>query len=177
MSRHYTPTYSAAILLSFMLLLIFVSCEENDIQEDEFTGKFIEYPLVTGSEHGIHGSVLFKERNDHSVQITIKIDATGEGLVHPAHLHFGAVTPDADLAISLTPVDGSSGVSISKVRSLVDDTPVTYPDLLEFDGHIKVHLDNGPNKSTVLSFGNIGSNSSTPLDGKGIIIANCFGKN
>ena len=40
---------------------------------------------------------------------------------------------------------------------------VSYTDLLDFDGSIKIHLDDGANKKVVIAAANIGINASMDI--------------
>jgi hypothetical protein len=46
---------------------------------------------------------------------------------------------------------------------LDDQTQFSYEDLLNFNGSVKVHMDDGPNKDVVLAGTNIGINSSMDI--------------
>jgi hypothetical protein len=56
-------------------------------------------------------------------------------------------------------VDGASGMSMTNIMMLDDDTPITYEELLTFDGYINVHL-SMQELATIVAQGNIGSNSN-----------------
>ena len=104
---------------------------------------------------------LFACNDDESA-----MDPTGSGGFHPAHLHYGTFdNPDAEMAAMLNPVDATTGESSTTIYKLLDETKVTYMDLVEFDGSIKIHLDDGPNKKVVIAAANIGLNASADISG------------
>lgn len=150
-------------LLAFLVLFSFYGCQEDETA-GEFTGRLTTYQLVAGSGQDIEGTVTLKEKADHSTRVIIDMTPTGGSLLHPVHLHYGTMIPDADMAAMLHPVDGTNGRSVTDLSMLMDDTPITYEELLIFDGHIKVHLDDGPHKSVVIAYTNIGKNNDMPID-------------
>ena len=116
------------------------------------------YELEQSSQFPIEGTATFVERRDGKVEIQIKLSGTEGDIEHPAHLHYGDLsTPDAEVALLLQPILGATGESITITDKLNDESLLTYDRILTFDGHIKVHQDGGPNKSTILASGNIGS--------------------
>ncbi len=150
------------ILILFVLILTFTTCNDDDLSMSEFAGNMMAYNLTPESSH-YHGSgtVTFKERVDQGVTIEIAMDPTGSGGFHPAHLHYGTFdNPDAEMAAMLNSVDATTGESSTTIYKLLDETKVTYADLIEFDGSIKIHLDDGPNKKVVIAAVNIGLNAS-----------------
>ena len=63
------------------------------------------------------------------------------------------------MAVTLEPVDGSTGQSVTEFSTLADSTPLNFDELLIFDGHIIIHPDAGNTISTLTS-ANIGQNSA-----------------
>ena len=149
---------NALILCS---LLLFWSCESDDPGDNIFTGVSTTYNLTNvDAQYNGGGTVVFKERTDQSVTIEITMQPTGSGGSHPAHLHYGTFDiPDAEMAAMLTPVDATTGISITTLSQLLDGTDITYQDLMLFDGSIKIHQDDGANKAVVLAAVNIGINA------------------
>ena len=155
------------------VLFVMLSCSDNELPED-LTGEELSFTLFSGSEFGYEGDLLMQEKRDGTTRITIELSGpTGEASF-PVHLHFGSFsTPDAEVAALLTPVNAQSGISITDLGFLSDESAIGYDDLLTFDGHIKIHLDDGANQDVILAFGNIGSNKEM-LDGEA---AQCNGPN
>lgn len=144
-------------LLFLFFIIGALSCDDNE-EPLVYTNNQQEFELLQSSTFPINGTVTILERRDEQVEIRISITGTEGDTQHPAHLHFGDVSaPDAEVALLLTPVLGSTGESITLTNRLNNEQPITYEDLLTFDGHIKVHQDNGPNKNIILASGNIGS--------------------
>lgn len=143
----------------FLSVLLFglLSCDENE-EPLVYTNNQQVFELIQSSQFPISGTATFLERRDGFVEIRIELNGTEGNIEHPAHLHYGDVSnPDAEVAAVLEPVLGSTGQSITLVNKLSNENILTYQKLTDFDGHIKVHQDSGPNKNTILAAGNIGS--------------------
>lgn len=162
------------IILLLTLVLPF-SCEDGEsTKPNNLTGNEITYSLVQGSAYNISGQIVFKEKKDGSTQVDISLTGTEGELYHPVHLHIGDISlEDADLAAQLNPVYGKTGKSSTDFKSLADESPITYNELKNFDGCIKIHLSaSGPERDIILAAGNIGNFSSGSSGGR-LSIATC----
>ena len=148
-------------VLMLLLVVGFFSCGDDDPAASEFTGLSTTYTLTNVSaQYTGGGSITFRERVDGAVTIEVEMQSTGSAGSHPVHIHYGTFdVVDAEMAALLSPVDAATGISSSILSQLLDGTTVSYNDLLQFDGSIKIHLDDGPNKSVVLAAVNIGINA------------------
>ena len=126
--------------------------------DKDTTGRILIYDLASGSDYDVDGTITFEEKKDGSLRATIKIGATGESILHPAHLHYGSYTKDAEMAAMFHPVNGQTGESVTEMDELADGTVFDFDTLNDFDGHVKIHGDDGPNKDLILAYGNIGKN-------------------
>ncbi len=151
--------------------VFFVSCNDDETDHAALTGRSITYPLFTGAaEWGYEGEATFAERKDGFTLLTIQLTGPTGTSKFPAHLHEGPYSVDADMAAMLTPVDAATGKSETLLKQLANGTEITYGELIGFNGHIKVHLGDGDNKSVILAYGNIGSNPATASRAS---LANC----
>jgi len=157
-------------------LLVGTSCQTSDESTltSDLTGNEATYALYQASLYPVSGTVSFKEKKDGTTRIELKLSGTSGDLIHPVHLHFGNVTVEnADLAATLNPVLGNSGISTTDISMLGDETAISYEDLKNMDASIKVHLaEAGPDQDIILAGGNIGSAASS-LSGGRIQIAIC----
>lgn len=149
--------------LQILALLLFigsiVACNDDDrALETDLTGRKLVYNLVSGSDYNVDGSISFEEKKDGGLRASISIGATGESAFHPAHIHYGPYAKDAEMATMLNPVDGETGKSTTDIDMLADGSRFDFEALKEFDGHVKIHGDDGPNKDLILAYGNIGKN-------------------
>ncbi len=87
---------------------------------------------------GIPGQVTFNEVTNGMTIVTwsLNVDgATGANVSHPAHIHSGAAGSGGNIAIYLSPVDGTDPAARSS--KLVDRS---YDNLTSFDGYVNLHL-------------------------------------
>jgi hypothetical protein len=164
------------VRVSFLCLgVFFFSCEDSEKSlSSDLTGNETVYSLVQGSQYDINGNITFKEKKDGSTRVEVSLSGTSGELYHPVHLHVGDISlADADLAAQLNPVYGKTGTSSTNLKMLADESVITYNDLKNFVGSIKIHLAAaGPERDIILAAGNIGSLSSGASGGR-LSIATC----
>ena len=131
---------------------------KGDIGINQLTGESIAYNLNSVTEDTVEGTVTIHERVSGAL-VEIKLDGITSGNSYPAHIHFSSVEEGGGIALTLEPVHGSSGASDTHVEMLDDETPITYDELLVYDGHINVHL-SAAELGTIISQGNIGANAT-----------------
>jgi Cu/Zn superoxide dismutase len=132
----------------------------TDIGENELTGQQEDYELFGKIDPSVKGEVLFQERKSGETLITVKIEDYNGTEDLPNHIHANNVVDGGPIVISLNPVDVSSGIGITNVSHTDDDTPITYGQLKEFDGHFKAHKSESE-LQTVIVQGDIGQNELT----------------
>lgn len=146
-------------LLVFAFLGL-IACDDDDDNNPVFQGDSKEYDLSAVGESGVSGTALFEENEDGSTTITLELSGTTEGETHPAHIHLNSAAEGGEIAISLEPVDGDTGKSVTTVSTLDDETPITYEELEDFDGYINVHKSE-QELDAILAQGDIGQNELT----------------
>lgn len=139
----------------------------NDLGGNELSGTSKEYTLAARNGSGLAGTITFTKRNNNTTLVTIEMDSTVEGQVHPSHIHANSAAEGGNIVLSFTPVEG--GMSTTNVRAFDDGTPVTYDELIGdaddeddifgYDGYVNVHRSS--NDLTVISQTDIGSNELT----------------
>ena len=153
----------------WMLALIggLASCQKSELVSD-FTGNQAVYTLAAGSTYDVNGTVTFKERKNGTTTVLIELTGTEGDSKFPVHLHLGNIsTPDAEIALLLSPVTASTGKSETIVTALANETQVTYKELLAMAACVKIHLaQSGPSYSVILAAGNIGANGTTLANGR-----------
>jgi len=149
-----------------MALLIFSACEEA--AESVFTGNEVTYSLISGSEHGVTGTVTLKERRDGATTVVIAVTGTDGTALHPVHLHRGFVSePDVEVAALLTPLAARTGRSETVLTYLADETRISFGDIKNLVANIRIHLsDVGPGRDVVLAGGNIGQANQPAANGR-----------
>ena len=161
--------YSDTFLKFFVYLtmgalsLLTLACEEEEgpMMPDlpAPTGSSMSYDLMSVSDPAISGTATLTELEDGSTQLIIDLNGTSSG-THPAHIHMNTAAEGGDIAISLTAVDGSTGMSETIIESLDDGTAISYDQLLDFNGYINVHLSSS-DLATLIAQGDIGQNTLT----------------
>jgi hypothetical protein len=146
--------FSAFTFLSLLLVVFATGCDKDN---DDTPLAQTTYDLKVKDVLGITGKVTFyKNVNSTTVEIVLNGAPSGS---HPAHIHYNSVLETGGIAISLNPVDGS-GESTTLVTKLDNNTPISYEQLIEFDGYLNVH-ESVTNLSTILAQGDIGGNKLT----------------
>ncbi|MCP9200133.1 CHRD domain-containing protein [Gramella sp. GC03-9] len=150
------------MLLMAMPFLIMSCSSDDDLPVDEgddFMGEVTTFDLSSTMNSSVSGTATFTENEDGSTTVELDLDGTTSGM-HPAHIHYNSAAEGGDIAISLDPVDGSSGMSTTTFSALDDGTSITYMEAIEFDGYINVHL-SADDLATLIAQGDIGENDLT----------------
>ena len=133
---------------------------QGDIGDNALTGEMMTYDLSSVADPSISGTATFAKRMSGDALVTLDLAGTPDGGMHPAHIHMNTAAEGGDIAISLTTVDGTTGMSKTSVSMLDDGTAITYAELIEYDGYINVHL-SGDDLATLVAQGDIGQNALT----------------
>jgi hypothetical protein len=140
---------------------------QADIGQNELTGMSKEYALDNVIGYDIEGTATFYERNNGEALAVLQLINTVEESEHPAHIHSGNAADGGDIVFTFQAIDGNTGISMTNVAALDDETAFGYNDVLTFDGHINVHL-SASDIATWVSRANIGSNEGMPVPLGGI---------
>ncbi len=135
--------------------LFFIGCSDDD----DTTEVSTTYTLAEIGDSEVSGTAKFVKIDSVTTRVELQLQNTVADTIHPAHIHVNDAVTGGGIAITLTNVDGNTGTSITPdITALDDDTPINYEGLLEFDGHINVHLGPGDDLQTIVAQGDIGSN-------------------
>lgn len=132
----------------------------GDIGGNKLTGEMKEYALNQKAVPGISGTATLKERRNERTLVEIQLENTPADGVHPAHIHMNSAAEGGAVAFPLTDVDGNTGMSYTDISVDGESNPVSYDELLEYDGHINVHL-GAEVLGTIVAQGDIGGNELT----------------
>lgn len=157
-----------SLLFLFVMAFMISGCDVGGDDPDngdpgngnDFTGESETYELQSTEVSDVSGIAVFEELTDGSTLITLELNGTEANAEHPAHIHANSAAEGGGINVSLNAVDGSSGSSETTVASLDDDTPISYNELISYDGHVMVHLSEDE-LQTVISRGDIGGNALT----------------
>ncbi|MFH4966884.1 CHRD domain-containing protein [Gaetbulibacter sp. M240] len=156
-------TFKSVLVL--LLSLSLTNCSDDspvidNPQEPQPTGMSKVYALNSVANPSISGTATVLELDDNSIRVDLDLQNTPSGGSHPAHIHVNTAAESGGIAISLEPVDGSTGKSTTVFTALDDGTAISYNGLLDFDGYINVHL-SASELSTLVAQGDIGQNELT----------------
>lgn len=147
-------------LLLFSLAFLGLSCNDDSDTMAIVDLDAKTYQLFERSNSGVSGSATFTNRSDGSVLVTLSLNGTPQNGMHPSHIHFNSAAEGGGIAVTLNPVNGTTGMSETAVTVTDDGNPITYMELLNFDGYINVHL-SATDLGTVVAQGDIGQNELT----------------
>lgn len=136
---------------------------QGDIGQNALTGVSSSYELVEKAVPGIDGNITFYERQNGEALGIIELMNTPEGGIHPAHIHVGNALEGGGIAVSLNPVDGTTGMSKTNISQLDDGSSISYEDLMEFSGYVNVHL-SAEDLATVVAQGDVGGSALSGVD-------------
>src|SRR5690606_8734035 len=146
------------LFVAALLVLGFSGCDDDS--GPSLTGDNTVYTLNPRSDPGIDGNVTFSKQSDNSVLVTIQLTGTQSGGNQPQHYHADNAVDRGTFGLELSNVDCATGRSETMVTALNDGTPITYEELIAFDGHVNVHA--APdNLGTLIAQGDIGQNVLT----------------
>jgi len=128
---------------------------QGDIGGNVITSTNKKYTLQ--GTVGVSGTALFEKRVNGNTLVTIDLDNTITDKTYPATINVGSVTTAGDVKITLNPVNGSTGKSLTNIRKKDDNSLIQYSDLLVFTGYISIYQ-SSINSGIVVCNGNIGTN-------------------
>lgn len=137
--------------------LVVLGCNDDD--EPSVKANEKSYVLAQLDSSGVTGSVIFAKQSDSTTKVTIMLTGALPGGSHPAHIHANKASDGGPIVVDFNPVDGTSGRSETIVTKLNDGTPITYEELITFNGHVNVHK-SVTELAIMIAQGNIGSNAS-----------------
>jgi hypothetical protein len=118
------------------------------------------YPLGSVAVEGISGNVSFKKRKSGMTLVEIQLQNTPEGGLHPSHIHLNSAVVGGAVIVPLNDVKGPAGTGLTDVTKDKNNTPLTYENLIDYDGHVMVHL-SSTSMGTIVAKGDIGANALT----------------
>jgi Cu/Zn superoxide dismutase len=129
-------------IFTLMLVLstvVLTGCKKDDDFPLPFPDTKV-YDLESVAVETIEGTATFVRINERTTSITIVLTGTPTGGVHPAHIHANTAAEGGPIVISLNSVDGTTGTSTTIIQRDDNGNPVSFRDLMDYDGHLNVHL-------------------------------------
>lgn len=145
----------------FLFSTLLWSCNsDDDATIDDGKGQTKEYAIIELND-GIEGTLTFTEMQDNSTTIEIELEGTEEGTTYQAYLRHDSAAEQGDIALTLEPVDGATGLSTSQVSELDDETSINFEDLIDFDGHLIIVVEGADEEETPVAYADLGVNQLT----------------
>ncbi|MEJ1222651.1 hypothetical protein [Sediminicola sp. 1XM1-17] len=139
-----------------MLLAIIASgCGKDDATEVILAKNVFALSPVADSK--ISGNVSFVKYEDGRTEVILQINNSSED-IHPAFIYANSLAEGGPVALTLAPIECDCEESITVVSKWDNGSPVSYEDLINFDGHLKIHQ-NKDHLEIVIAQGNIGANA------------------
>ncbi len=115
----------------------------------------VDYQLLSFNNSGVTGTASFIPNDDDTTTVYIElVGATQEE--HPATINFGNVETGGAIAIELETC--TCAISETVITQLDDGTPITFVELMNFDGHLNIFQ--SPTDATKIAVANIGANAN-----------------
>lgn len=131
----------------------------GDIGGNVITATKTTYTLQKVGTFGVSGTALFEKRTNGNTLVTITLTGTISGEVYPASINIGSITTvgGGDVKKTLNPVNGSTRISYTNIRSLDNSFEIKYDDWLVYVGYINIYQ-NSPLFFNIICQGDIGKN-------------------
>lgn len=146
-------------LVLVLSTIVFTGCKDDDDSPIPFPDTKV-YELESVADPNIEGTATFVRVDARTTSITIVLTGTPTGGVHPAHIHANTAAEGGPIVISLNSVDGTTGTSTTLIQRDDSGNPVTFEELMEYDGHLNVHLSEDE-LNVIVAQGDIGQNELT----------------
>lgn len=144
----------------FLFSALLWSCnDDDDTVIDDGPGESEEF-AITALNDDIEGTLTFTDMRDESTTIDIELEGTEEGTTYLAYLRHESAAENGDIALTLEPVDGATGLSTTVATNLDDETSISYEDLIDFDGHLIIIVE-GEEEEIPVAFADLGENQLT----------------
>lgn len=143
-------------LILTMIAMVVSGCSKDDDKGTPNTSVKV-FTLNSVSNSNINGKATFTKNADGSTTILLEINGSSVD-VHPAFIYLGSIENPGAAAITLEIIDCDCESSTTIVTALDDGTPITFEQLLQYNGHISIHQ-NADHMEIILAQGNIGANA------------------
>ena len=111
---------------------------QADIGGNELTGDTKVYTPSPVADPNVGGTLTIAKRKRGTSLVTVALTGTTAGS-YSSHFHANTVAEGGSITINLKPVDGTTGMAVTSVDTLNNGDPITYDDLLDYNGHFNVH--------------------------------------
>lgn len=130
---------------------------QGDIGQNALTGEMKSYTLTEKDVDGVNGTFTLYERMNGETLAIIALEGTTAGDMHPGHIHQNATAEGGNILLTLNPVNGETGLSMSNLSTLDNGMAISFADILNLDAHINIH-NSANDLITLIAQGDIGIN-------------------
>ena len=130
---------------------------QGDIGQNELTGETKTYDLGSVAFEEISGNVTFSKRKNSEALAVVNLVNTSAGAMYPGHIHMNTAAEGGDIVVTLSPVNGDTGLGVTNISAFDDGSSFNYEAILVYDGYVNIHL-SAEELGTLVAQGNIGSN-------------------
>lgn len=113
---------------------------QGDIGVNELTGATKVYTLTPVADPAVTGTLTIAKRQKGTSLVTVALTGTQAGATHNSHFHKNSVAQGGPIVINLSAVNGTTGKAVTSVDTLNTGEPITYEELLDYNGHFNVHV-------------------------------------
>ena len=133
---------------------------QGDIGQNELTGETKAYELESVAFEDISGNVTFSKRKSGEALAIVTLNNTTAGAMYPGHIHMNTAAEGGDIAVSLNPVNGDTGIGKTNIAAFDNGSAFNYDAILNYDGYVNIHL-SADQLGTLVAQGDIGQNELT----------------
>lgn len=132
---------------------------QGDIGGNVITTTRRSFSLDTIGSFSVSGTALFEKRVNGNTLLTVSLLGAITGEIYPATINLSSIQTvgGGPVVKELNNVDGTSGESITNIRTLKSGLNITYDNWMVYDGYINVYQDS-VSLNSIICHGNIGSN-------------------
>jgi len=140
------------VLIVLVVCLSFTNCSNDDgpaqLKSQIYQLRYVEDPSLLGK-------IIISQNSDGSSNVRMELNGTSTE-VHPTFIYYNSLSQGGPVAITLDPC--GCVVSNTHVTKLDNGNPITFDELINFNGHLKVHRSENY-METILLQGEIGKNA------------------
>ena len=140
------------VLIVLVVGLSFTNCSNDD---DTAQLRSQIYQLRYVDDPSLLGKVIISENSDGSSNIRMELNGTSSE-IHPTFIYHNNLSQGGPVAITLDPC--GCVVSNTRVTNLDNGNKISFDELINFNGHLKVHR-SANHMETILLQGEIGKNA------------------
>ncbi|MET7030089.1 hypothetical protein [Sediminicola luteus] len=137
-----------------LVMVILTGCSKDDNSETSIVSRVFQLSAVSNSN--ISGTATFIKKENGLTEVVLQISNSSTD-IHPAKIYLNNAVQGGEAAITLAAIECDCEASTTMVSKLDNGTAISYEELVNFNGHIKIHQ-NENHMEIIIAQGNIGSN-------------------